>query len=189
MPDDDPFDLFQTPDIPPPPPCVRLIIVPDIFDRDFTHFYTPKSLTDTFNGLPNGLRNKLRSVLNSLVQRNITRLDFDSSRPHTALVQTNESSWQPFDLRLLRENEDFEKLFAAVNWWIERAQRKIRCGHESNFKVPRQTHKTWTCECGEVVNVEKEYVDVCTNPDCPSWEKLAYCLGKSIGKTKTLKLA
>jgi len=190
MPESEPFDLSEVPDLPPAPPSVRLVIVPDMHDKDWTHFYTPKALTETYDGLPHGLKNRLRSIVNGLVQRQIWRLDYDSSRVHSALVDLESLRAHPFDLRLLKEDTefDFEDLFAAVNWWIERAQRRFRCGIHSYHNV--QAHKTWTCECGEVVDVSKEFMDMCSNPECPTWEKQEFCLGRKISRKKTtLRLA
>lgn len=178
-------DFGNDRDPPSLPASVRLIIVPDLLDKDWTHFYTPRAFTTTFGSLPNGLSNKLRAIVNGLIQRSITRLDYDSTRTHQALVDIDTLRQHPFDLRLLRENEDFEDLFEAVNWWIEREQRKFRCGFDTFHHV--QARKTWTCECGAVVNVEKKFVEMCDNQECPTWEKQAFCLGKKI--KRNLRLA
>ncbi|MCX6715327.1 MAG: hypothetical protein NTX72_05965 [Candidatus Uhrbacteria bacterium] len=168
----------------PPPPSVRLVIVPDLHDKDWAHFYTPRALTTTFDSLPHGLANKLRPCVVGLMQRKITRLDFDSSRKHPALADSDLFIRHEFDLQLLKKDEDFEDLFSAVIWWIEREQRKLHCGFDTYHGV--QAHKTWTCECGAIVDVEKKFVEMCNNPNCPTWEKYEFCTGKRYNRNLRL---
>jgi hypothetical protein len=184
MSDSESEEFGEKKEYPPLPPSVRLVIVPDPLDGDWTHFYTARGLAVTYNDLPKALSYKLRSVVNSLVQRKISKLDFDSARTHTALADSESTTQHPFDLRLLREDEDFEDLFAAVIWWIEREQRRMRCGTDSFHGT--QPHKTWTCECGAVVDVEKVFVEMCSNPECPTWDKYRFCTGQSPKKLQRL---
>lgn len=172
---------------PVPIPSVRLVIVPDLDDKDWTHFYTPRAFITTFDCLPYGLSSRLRSTITGLIQRKITRLDYDSGRHPPALADLESLTHHPFDLRLLHEDVDFEDLFSAVNWWIEREQRKFLCGRDS-YHGNIQAHTTWTCECGAVINVEKEFIEMCSDSQCPSWEKYEYCTGKRY-KKPALRLA
>jgi len=184
MPDSESEEFGDEREYPPLPPSVRLIIVPDLIDRDWTHFYTARGFTVTYDSLPKALSNKLRPLVNGLVQRKISKLDFDSIRIHQALADLESTIQHPFDLRLLNEYEDYEDLFSAVIWWIEREQRRSRCGHDSFHHT--QPHKTWTCECGMIVDVENVFVEMCSNPECPTWDKYRFCTGQSPKKLQRL---
>lgn len=185
MSEDDSEELCEQRECIPLPPSVRLVIIPDFFDKVWTHFYTPRALTSTLDDLPRALTNKLYPTVTGLLQRKITKLDFNSARKHPALADLDSFIQHPFDLRLLKEDEDFEDLFSAVVWWIEREQRKLFCGFDTYHNV--QPHKTWTCECGAIINVEKQFVEMCDNPNCPTWEKYEFCTGKKY--KKNLRLA
>lgn len=155
---------------------VRLVIQIDFDDIHFVHFITPEALVLTYTDLPKPLQNRIRSILHGLQQRRIGHIDFDTSRHNPALAGKH-----PFDLRLLREEENFEELFSLVVWWIHRDSRQTICRRDIYNLQP---HKTWTCECDEVVSSDKE---LCTNEQCPSWVKLAMCTGEK--KAKKLRLA
>ncbi|OGL69822.1 hypothetical protein A3C09_01405 [Candidatus Uhrbacteria bacterium RIFCSPHIGHO2_02_FULL_47_44] len=155
---------------------VRLEIQIDFDDIHFVHFTASGSLVLTYSDLPKPLQNRIRGILHGLQQRRIEHIDFHSGRTHQAFAGTH-----PFDLRFLREEEDFEELFGLILWWIHRNSRQRVCRKDI---YDLQPHKTWTCECGEVVAADKE---LCTNERCPSWTKLAMCTGDK--KAKKLRLA
>ena len=155
---------------------VRLEIQIDFDDIHFVHFTTPDARVLTYSDLPNALRNRIRSILHGFQQRRMEHVDYHSGRQIPALADK-----LPFDLRLLREEENFEELFGLVVWWIDRDARQKICRKDI---CNLQPHKTWTCECDEVVKAEKE---LCTNERCLSWVKLALCTGEK--KAKRLKLA
>lgn len=173
MPEDDLSDLDNnTPEPVVVPAPLRLLIEMLDFDEiQYTHFQAPGSLILTFPDFPDKLQNRLRPILYNMQQRRIEHLDFDSRRRNPVLA-----NHQPFDLRFLKENEDFEELIELIVWWIERDRRQKICRKDI---LDYQPHKTWTCECGQIVNVEKELKEICDNPDCPSWVKYRLCTGKS----------
>jgi hypothetical protein len=164
-------DTCCKPAIPPLP--LRLVIeMKDLTEIRFAHFLSAESLTMTFLDFPDVLQNRLRPILRSMQQQCIERIDHNSDRKDQTLANQ-----LPFNLHILREDEDFEELFSLVLWWIKRDQRKFRCAPDSFHGT--QPHKTWMCECGVVVSVEKEFVEICDNSLCPSWKKYRLCTGKS----------
>lgn len=162
------------------PPPLRLVIeMTDLTEIRFAHFLSAESVTLTYLDFPDGLQNRLRPILRNMQQQRIERIDYNSGRKEQALA-----NYLPFDLRFLREDEDFEELFSLILWWIKRDQRKFRCALDSYHGT--RPHKTWTCECGAVINVETEFIETCNNPDCPSWKKYRLCTGKSPRKLQRL---
>lgn len=174
MPEDDLsvlFDNSREPVI--PPEYLRLVIRVDFDEIRFVRFETPRGLVLTFQDFSHALQNRLRGILRALQELRVECLDYHSGRKDQALADKH-----PVDLRLYRENENFEELFGLVVWWINRDLRKLRFIKDS-YHNDKQVHTTWTCECGNTVDAEKEK---CDNAQCPSGINFRLCMGEESHK-------
>lgn len=177
---DDPFEPgYVERVVPQAPPPLRLTIEnKDLYDFWFAHIRTPEAFVLTFPDFPQPLKTRLFPILRDLQRANITLLTYDE-RFGISVHANNE----PFDLRELCNIESFRELGILLVWWIRLDQRRKRCAFDSYRNV--QPHKTWTCECGEEVFVDRVFQELCNNADCPSWQTYRTCTGIGPKKNHT----
>lgn len=154
-------------------PC-SLIIKPDKDSICWTHFHVPLGQVGILQELPAPLRRKVSSFVGTLIVCGIKRLELTVDG--SVFIQTNNqpARQKPFDPtlpRTIREN------LGLLAWWLTFTYvRQISRNRKQTGNLKENI--LWICpDCKKHVKSERDF---CTNPNCPSWNRLHLCTGDPI---------
>lgn len=149
-----------------------VVVIPDQDRIDWAQFRNRHGVNLALQDFPKPLRLLQRILVNALKRRQIELFRFDSLSSHRFFANN-----KPFDFKTL-EIEHVENLLELTQWWIDRHQLLTVC--RLRYCNGNQPNVNWKCECGLFVPWNQI---ICTNQDCPSWEKMSLCTGKVVRAT------
>lgn len=148
---------------------IRLEIVFDHDDFEFTHIMTTASVQLSTLDFPSLLQQQLRRRFMVLFTAKIKNVHINLARQ--PILFLNNQPCDQGDLESLGGEEAIRSFATSMHWWISFIHRQSICRKDA---FGRRPHTEWTCECGNKVSSE---LVLCPNQMCSSHKAYRACTG------------